>query len=92
MIVSVQLHPGGDAFRAKEIARMVLGNVSNLNVLSNYALLAREGSNPVTGNAPVQIVSKIRRHRRAQSVWALVAKAAKRSAKMIELGEIKPWS
>lgn len=92
LIVSVQIHPSGNALRAREIGRMMLGNVSQLSEISKYVGAAREGQNALTQTPPVEAYLTIKRHRRSQSVWALVATAARQASHKIKIGDVAPWS
>jgi hypothetical protein len=74
--VTIELIPGGDENRRRELARMHIANLSNLAVMSDYTIYANEGVNPHARTVAWEIRGMISRHDREQSVWALVAKAA----------------
>ena len=74
--IIVELVPGGYEPAKRELARAELGNVSDLAAVSNYVIRAGEGANPLTGTPAWQRTGKIENHRRNQSVWALVERAA----------------
>jgi hypothetical protein len=74
--VDVTLLPGGDESRAKLLARAELANVSHLKGISDYQICAVEGSNGLTGAETWIASGTIRRHRRRQTVWKLVERAA----------------
>ena len=74
--IIVELVPGGRELAKFELARAELGNVSDLAAVSNYVIRAGEGANPLAGTPAWQRTGKIEDHRRDQSVWALVERAA----------------
>lgn len=74
--IIVELVPGGYEPAKRELARAELGNVSDLAALSNYVIRAGEGANPLTGTPAWQRTGRIGKHRRNQSVWKLVERAA----------------
>jgi hypothetical protein len=74
--ISVQLVPGGDERRVRELARADLANVSLLDDVSDYRIAACEGFNPLSDHLPWIQVGAARRHFRRQSVWRLVERAA----------------
>ena len=74
--IIVELVPGGYEPAKRELARAKLGNVSDLAAVSNYVIRAGEGANPLTGTPAWQRTGTIEDHRRDQSVWALVERAA----------------
>jgi hypothetical protein len=60
----------------RTIAAMSIANISDLAEISDYRVEASETSNPLAGTPPRSIRCLIRGHARAQSVWALLAKAS----------------
>lgn len=74
--IIVELVPGGYEPAKRELARAELGNVSDLAAVSAYVIRAGEGANPLTGVPAWQRTGRIERHRRNQSVWKLVERAA----------------
>ncbi len=74
--VIVAIWPGGDKMLARAVAVASITNLSDLADVSDYALVAAEGYNPLTGALPWSRRGQIHRHDRRSSVWALVAKAA----------------
>ena len=77
--VSIEFWPNGREERAREIARMNIGNISDLAPVSDYEIWASSDANPL--GQPALVVSGIVvTHRRKDSIWALVAKAAGRVA------------
>jgi hypothetical protein len=81
LVVTIDLVPGGYAPMRRTIASMWIANVSDLAEVSDYRVEASETSNPISGTPPRTAHCFIRGHARAQSVWALLAKAAKAIAK-----------
>ena len=73
--ITVELIPGGVG-RPHELARAVLGNVSDLADRSDYQIAAREGDNPLCWRRAWEARGLIAGHDRNQTIWALVAKAA----------------
>jgi hypothetical protein len=55
---------------------MRIANVSDLAEVSDYRVEASETSNPLVGTPPRNAQCFVRGHARAQSVWALLAKAS----------------
>ncbi len=74
--IIVELVPGGYEPAKRELARAKLGNISDLATVSNYVIRAGEAANPLTGTPAWLRTGKIEGHRRQQSVWALVERAA----------------
>jgi len=74
--IIVELVLGGYEPAKRELARAELGNVSGLAATSSYVIRAGEGANPLAGTPAWQRTGKIEDHRRDQSVWALVERAA----------------
>lgn len=74
--ISVEIDPGGDAHRRRELASAAVSNVSDLADLSRYRVFAREGANEVAGADAWEAMGHIGGHDRRQSVWALVEKVA----------------
>lgn len=74
--IIVELAPGGYELAKRERARTKLGNISNLAAVSTYVIRAGEAAHPLTGTPAWQRTGKIGDHKRDQSVWALVERAA----------------
>ena len=74
--IIIELVPAGREHAKFELARAELGNVSDLAALSNYVIRAGEGANPLTATPAWQRTGRIEKHRRNQSVWKLVERAA----------------
>ena len=68
LVVRVELWPGGDAKRARELGRLALANVSGLAPVSDYVCVAVDD----LGEEQDVIV---RNHERAAGFWSLVARA-----------------
>ena len=64
----VELWPGGDESRAREIGRACIANVSQLTHVSNYVVVAADED----GVGPARLV---RGHRRDDGFWPLVSRA-----------------
>jgi hypothetical protein len=62
---------------------MQISNISDLARLSDYRIKATEGYNALAGTPRGKVDCIVRGHDRAQSVWALVAKA---SHEIVEAG------
>jgi hypothetical protein len=74
--VIVELVPGGREKLKRELARIQLGNITDLHSVSDYAIFACEDVNPVAQRGRWESRGLIAGHDRNQTVWALVAKAA----------------
>lgn len=81
LVVTIDLVPGGYAPMRRTIASMWIANISDLAEVSDYRVEASETSNPLAGTPPRTTQSIIRGHKRTQSVWALLTKAADATAK-----------
>jgi hypothetical protein len=82
--ILVQLVPGGDEGRLRELARAELANISGLARVSDYAISASEGTNRLATTPAWSRRGLIARHDRRQSVWRLVARAAEWAATQAE--------
>ena len=78
--IRVELVPAGDESRKRELACAILGNVTNLDPVSDYQIRAREGDNPVAGTKEWDSRGMIAGHDRRSTVWALVERAARWAA------------
>jgi len=74
--IIVELVPGGREPAKFELARAELGNLSELAAVSDYAIRASEGANPLTDTPAWRRTGLIEGHPRNQSVWKLVERAA----------------
>lgn len=68
LVVKVELWPGGHEALAREIGRAAVVNIRNLADLSDYIVIGSDDH----GHGPMRIV---RRHRRDDGFWALLARA-----------------
>jgi hypothetical protein len=87
IVVTVTIVPGGYEPRRRDIGTLRIGNVSDLAPISDYTVDVIEAANPLAGT-PARIGEcRIERHYRAQTVWALVerAAAAVQTADLVEL-------
>jgi hypothetical protein len=87
IIVNVELVPGGSLPHRRSIGSLHIANVSNLADVSSYAIDAIEVANPLVGTSARITSCRIDGHARAQSVWALIARAvaALETADFVEL-------
>lgn len=76
LVITVDLVPGGFTPLRRTIATMNISNISDLAEISDYRIEASEASNPIAGTSPRTVRCVIHGHARAQSVWALLAKAS----------------
>ncbi len=76
LVVRVELWPGGNYRTARTIASMVIGNQSQLAEESDYHIRRHTDGSTLLGVAEEEVEFEIKQHKRSQSVWALVAKAA----------------
>jgi hypothetical protein len=76
LVITVDLVPSGYEPMRRTIATMSISNISELAEVSDYQIEATETSNPLAGTPPRTVRCLIREHARAQSVWALVARAS----------------
>jgi len=87
IIVTVAIVPGGFAPLRRDIGMLRIGNLSDLAPISDYSVDVVEAANPLAGT-PARIGEcRVERHDRAQTVWALVgrAAAAAQAADLVEL-------
>jgi hypothetical protein len=76
LVITVDLVPGGYTPMRRTIAAMSISNISELAEVSDYRVEASETGNPLAGTRPRTARCLVHRHARAQSVWALVARAS----------------
>jgi hypothetical protein len=87
IIVTVELRPGGFAPLRRDIGTLRISNLSDLAPISDYSVDVIEAANTLAGT-PARIGEcRVERHDRAQTVWALVerAAAAAQAADLVEL-------
>jgi hypothetical protein len=82
--VLVQMVPGCDERRTRELGRAELGNLSAAGPSIFYWIAACEGSNPLAGTGPWECRGTIENHDRRESVWKLVERAAAWAARQAE--------
>jgi hypothetical protein len=87
LVITVDLVPGGYAPMRRNIAEMSISNISDLAEISDYRVEANEVSNPLADTPPRTVRCLIRGHARAQSVWALLAKA---SEEILKAASVEP--
>lgn len=83
LIVKIELWPGGDGARARELGRMAIANVGGTETMGDYTVhlgkghdFAHGGFNGQVGLTEVQLEGDVYNHARLKaSVWLLVAKA-----------------
>lgn len=68
LLVRVELWPGGDRHRRREVAVLTIANVTELSDVSDYAVVRVDDS----GRAEAAFV---RGHRRADGLWPLISRA-----------------
>ncbi|WP_074119690.1 hypothetical protein [Bradyrhizobium sp. AS23.2] len=70
----------------RTIASMRIANISELADISNYRIETVETSNPLAGTPERTAQCVIQGHARAQSVWALLARASGEIANLASTG------
>lgn len=90
LVVKVEIWPSGNEEGKREIAQMVINNVSSLADESDYVIFQQELASPFNTSEetsldhPKDLIFEdspearglVKNHNRFQSVWALIAKAA----------------
>lgn len=74
--VTVEIVPGGFEPARRIIGLLRISNVSDLASISSYDVYAVEAANPLCGTSSRVASTRVDGHKRAQSVWALLARAA----------------
>jgi hypothetical protein len=87
LVVTIDLVPGGFEPMRRTIASMQIMNISDLAEISNYRIETIETSNPLTGAPERTAQCVIQGHARAQSVWALLARASGEITNLASTGE-----
>ena len=72
--VLVNIVPGGDRRRTREIASLEIVNESELAPVSDYSYRLISEASPVTMRPKQVLGGSIKNHWRASSIWELVAK------------------
>jgi hypothetical protein len=83
LMVKVEIWPGGAEHRKREIGRMTIGNISDLEDLSDYEVWGIAKSNHLSGQRELEYDGVVQGHDRRQGVWELVVKAI---AEMLKKG------
>lgn len=65
LVIKVELWPGGDPKKAREIGRLGLANVSNLNEDSDYVFVSANDRGEIAEGV-------VRSHKRSAGFWKLV--------------------
>jgi hypothetical protein len=73
--VTVELWPGGSNARAREIARMNIGSISDRAQAVDYEIWASSDTHAPTGQPAFEASGKVVKHKRNDSIWALLTKA-----------------
>lgn len=71
LIARIEVWPMGDANRGREIARVGIANISELNPVSDYRVTTLLGCDTL----PWELISHVHRHRRADGWTPLMARA-----------------
>jgi hypothetical protein len=74
--ITVEILPHGDETRARKIARMDLGQVSDRAAALDYEISASSEADQRSGQPAFEASGMVVSHRRQDSIWALVAKSA----------------
>jgi hypothetical protein len=76
IVVTVTIIPGGFVPGRRDIGTLRISNLSDLAPISDYSVDVIEGANPLAGTRARIGECRVERHDRAQTVWALVERAA----------------
>ncbi|OKO86816.1 hypothetical protein [Bradyrhizobium sp. AS23.2] len=87
LVVTIDLVPGGFEPMRRTIASMRIANISDLADISDYRVETVETSNPLIGTPERTAQCVIQGHARAQSVWALLARASEEITNLVTTGE-----
>jgi hypothetical protein len=74
--ITVEIWPNGIETGVREIAHMNITNVSDRAPVSDYEVWASSERNPLSRQPAFVASGMVVSHRRKDSIWALVAKAA----------------
>lgn len=72
--VSIELWPGGNRSRARQLGRMAIGNVSNLSDTSDYKALVSSEGDLSLGIEPLTATVSVTGHKRSDGVIRLLKK------------------
>jgi hypothetical protein len=75
--VTIELLPMGDQENSRILGVMQIAQTESDGNVADYKVVADENPNGLTGQPFVTFTSKIKGHARKQSVYGLVAKAAR---------------
>lgn len=90
LFIKIELWPGGDRTRKRELGQMTIGNIGGDIERGDYAVHATEHPSDITGlpkGMDEQFV--VKNHKRRQSVWALVGLAAVRAVAHHGMKEVR---
>jgi hypothetical protein len=73
LLITVEIAGGG---LRRKLAEARVGNISDLADVSDYAVYAEEGENPLADTTPWNARGLVAAHRRNQTVWRLVERVA----------------
>lgn len=73
--VTVEILPKSKNAHAREIARMNIGSISDRAAAVNYEIWASNEAHPPSGQPAFEASGKVVKHKRNDSIWALLAKA-----------------
>ncbi len=74
LVVKVEIWPGGYEGGKREIARMKVGNISDLADLSDYTAVIEEYGNDRLGIPKSRSTVQVTGHTRRSTVWSLIRK------------------
>jgi len=78
LVVTVELWPGGNPTKAKEIAAIEIANISDLHDTSSYIARVQERGEIELGISPSYRVVEVHEHPRRQSVFKLLKAVLKK--------------
>lgn len=74
LVIKVEIWPGGDPNRAREIGRMGMANVSDLDETSDYIFVSQNDKGEVASGL-------VEKHERAAGFWQLLSRLTSVAAK-----------
>jgi hypothetical protein len=83
LVIKVELWPGGYEPRKKTISTCKIGNLSDLAETSDYEYRIEEPN--AFGGEPTKQTGRVLKHKRRQSVWALIERVARSRMLLAEL-------
>lgn len=72
--VTVEIVPGGFEPARRTIGMLRISNLSDLASVSSYDVYVEEAANPLCGTSSRMARIRVDGHKRAQSVWVLLAR------------------